>query len=262
MSRQQHIVRTFLELADTLVEDFDVIDFLHQMTLRCQELLDVTDAAVFLNHSGSRLHSPAPCDPSPQLQLVLDAAGSQGPALDAHHTAKPVAAHSLREAATRWPQFTPHLEQAGYTRASALPMRLRQEKLGSLLLLHSTDQPLAAEDLALGQALADAATIGLIHSRTIRQQHTVNEQLHNALQSRIIIEQAKGILAARADITLNQAFDSLRRHARNNRILLNDVAREVIDTGLTPVTARPRPDAADAADAADRNGKGGTGGTE
>ncbi|MFD3572284.1 ANTAR domain-containing protein [Streptomyces sp. NPDC058644] len=240
MSREQHIARTFVELADTLVEDFDVIDFLHQMTVRCQEILDVTDAAVFLAHPSLNLHTPAPCDPSPALQRVLYAACTQGPAVEAHATAQPVTASSAVDVAGRWPQFTSELQDGGYTLASAVAMRLRRENIGSLLLLRTEDRPLKGDDLALAQALADAATIGLIQARTIRQQHTVNEQLHTALQSRIVIEQAKGVLAARSNTTLNQAFDALRQHARRHRILLSIVAREVIESGLTPVIAPAR----------------------
>jgi len=248
MSREQHIARTFVELADTLVEDFDVIGFLQQMTVRCQELLDVIDAAVFLSHTGPHLYSPAPCDPSPALQQVLEAACVQGPAVDAHRTARPVEAPSTVEAAERWPEFTSRVGHAGYSLATALPMRLRRDTIGSLLLLHSVGHPMGAEDRALAQALADAATIGLLHSRTIREQDTVNEQLHTALQSRIIIEQAKGLLAARRDISLNEAFDIMRRHARNHRILLSSVAREVIDSGssLRSPPVLPRADPADA----------------
>ncbi|MGW5731861.1 MULTISPECIES: ANTAR domain-containing protein [Streptomyces] len=245
MSREQHIARTFVELADTLVDDFDVVDFLHQMTLRCRELLDVTDAAVFLAHPGTQLHTPAPCDPGPALLRVLEIACSEGPAVDAHAAAQPVTEPSPADAEARWPQFTLQLRNAGYSRATAVPMRLRQDNVGSLLLLHAGDEPLNAEDAALAQALADAATIGLVQARTIRQQHTVNEQLHTALQSRIVIEQAKGVLAARSNITLNQAFESLRRHARNHRILLSEVARDVIDTGFTPATVPGRPGAPD-----------------
>ncbi|MGN9821505.1 GAF and ANTAR domain-containing protein [Streptomyces sp. SD11] len=241
MSRQQHIARTFIELADTLVEDFDLIDLLQQMTVRCTELLDVAGAAVFLDHPGSRLHNAAPCDPSPLLQNVLQAACGQGPALDAHRTAQPVTTQSPADTQERWPQFTTHLRAAGYTLATALPMRLRHESIGSLLLLHTGDQPLSAEDLDLAQAFADAATIGLVQARLIHQQHTVNEQLHTALQSRIIIEQAKGILAARHNISLNQAFNSLHHHARHHRILLSTIARNVIDYGFTPDPALTRP---------------------
>ncbi|WP_394428326.1 ANTAR domain-containing protein [Streptomyces sp. SGAir0957] len=234
MSREQHIARTFVELADTLVEDFDVIDFLHQMTVRCQELLDVTDAAVLLAHPGAHLHSPAPCDPSPALQRVLDVACAEGPAVEAHRTARAVTAPGPAGADAHRTEFDRVRADAGYTLATALPMRLRQDNLGALLLLRTGDRPLRADDLALAQALADAATIGLLQARVIREQHTVNEQLHTALQTRIVIEQAKGILAARSGITLNQAFEALRRHARHHRVLLNEVAREVIENGLTP----------------------------
>ncbi|MEV6756617.1 ANTAR domain-containing protein [Streptomyces sp. NPDC051214] len=242
MSREQHITRTFLELADTLVEDFDVIDFLHQMTVRCQELLDITAAAVFLAHPEPRLHSPAPCDPSPALQDLLNTACHQGPALDAVTTQRPTTLHSGNDAALRWPQFASDLERAGYTQATAVPMRLRRDVLGSLLLLHTGTRTLNPEDFALAQALASAATIGLLHARTITHQHTVNEQLHTALYSRIVIEQAKGLLAARENITLNHAFDALRHHARDHRVLLSNVARDVIDREFTPSIppARPR----------------------
>lgn len=150
--------------------------------------------------------------------------------------------HSGKDAAVRWPQFTAGLQRAGYTQAAAVPMRLRHDVLGSLLLLHTDTRTLNAEDFALAQALAGAATIGLLHARTITHQHTVNQQLHTALHSRIIMEQAKGLLAARQNITLNHAFDALRHHARDHRILLSTVARDVIDSEFTPAIppARPR----------------------
>lgn len=234
MSREQHIARTFVELADTLVEDFDVIDFLQQMTVRCQELLDITDAAVLLAHSGTRLYSPAPCDPGPGLQRVLEAALDEGPALESYRTASPVAAENAADAAARWPRFTEQVLQAGYAPPNVVPMRLRKDSIGCLMLLHTGERALTADDLSLAQTLADAATIGLLHARTLRQQETLNTQLHTALHSRILIEQAKGILAARRDIPLNQAFDAIRHYARHHRTLLSKVAQNVIDAGLVP----------------------------
>ncbi|WP_282795602.1 ANTAR domain-containing protein [Streptomyces sp. CC224B] len=250
MSRQQHIARTFVELADTLVEDFDVIDFLQQMTVRCQELLDVTDAAVFLAHPPARLYSTAPCDPRPALRDVLEAARVEGPALQAHRTGKPATTDgSPAGADARCPEFDRQLRAAGYTRATAVPLRLRKDCLGSLLLLHTGAEPLCADDLALAQALADAATIGLLQAHGVHEQHTVNEQLHTVLHSRIVIEQAKGILAARRDIPLNRAFEAMRHHARHHRVLLSKVARDVIDDSLTPTapTAGPLARPADTA---------------
>ncbi|MEV6752991.1 GAF and ANTAR domain-containing protein [Streptomyces sp. NPDC051214] len=234
MSREQHIARTFVELADTLVEDFDVIDFLQQMTVRCQELLDITDAAVLLAHSGTRLYSPAPCDPAPGLQRVLEVALDEGPALEAYRTARSIVPENAADAAARWPRFTEQVLQSGYALPSVVPMRLRKDSIGCLILLHTGERSLTVDDLSLAQTLADAATIGLLHARTLRQQETVNTQLHTALHSRILIEQAKGILAARRNIPLNQAFEAIRYYARHHRTLLSKVAQEVIDGGLVP----------------------------
>lgn len=232
MSRQEHIARTFMELADTLVEDFDLIDFLQQMTVRCRELLDITDAAVILSHPGSRLYCSAPCDPGPGLQRVLDIALEEGPAEEACRTARSVIpGDPPGDFATRWPRLSAQVQLAGYAPPSAVPMRLRRTSIGSLLLLNTRAGALSADDLLLAQALADAATIGLLHARTLSKQDAVNAQLHTALQSRIIIEQAKGILAARRSISLNQAFEIMRHHARSHHILLKEVALDVINPG-------------------------------
>ncbi|MEU6993785.1 GAF and ANTAR domain-containing protein [Streptomyces sp. NPDC046465] len=250
MSREEHIARTFVELADTLVAGFDLIDFLQQMTVRCTELLDITDAAVLLVHPGSHLlYSPAPCDPGLGLQRVLDVALEEGPGVEAYRTARQAvpdvpADETADKTAVRWPRWSAQVQRAGYAPPSAVPMRLREDSIGSLLLLHTGDRMLAPDDLRLAQALADAATIGLLHARTVGRQETVNTQLHTALHSRITIEQAKGILAARRNIPLNQAFDTMRRYARRHQTLLSKVALDVIDAGLLPDVPPARPESA------------------
>ncbi|MEU6965673.1 GAF and ANTAR domain-containing protein [Streptomyces chrestomyceticus] len=237
MGREAQITQTFVELADTFVKDFDVVDFLHQLTVRCREILAVTDAAVLLAHPGERLHSPAPCDPSPAFQDLLATALAQGPALDAYRTSTAQRPTRQAPARARWPAFTAQARAAGYHYTCALPMRLRDETLGSLLLLRTDARPLPAADLALAQAFADAATLGLLHAHTHERQETVNQQLHTALHSRIVIEQAKGILAARHHTSLNHAFNAIRHHARNHGQLLTTVAHDVINHGLlTPGT--------------------------
>ncbi|MEU7162436.1 ANTAR domain-containing protein [Streptomyces chrestomyceticus] len=241
MSREAQITQTFVELADTFIKDFDVVDFLHQLTVRCRQVLAITDAAVLLAYPGERLHSPAPCDPSPALQQVLATALAQGPALDAYHTSTAQAPTRQADARTRWPDFTTHARDAGYRYTCAVPMRLREDTLGSLLLLRTAARPLPAADLALAQAFADAATIGLLHAHTLHHHESVNERLHTALHSRIVIEQAKGILAARRNISLNHAFNAIRRHARTHQMLLTTVARNVIDHGLAPPAGRTDP---------------------
>ncbi|MFF3489418.1 ANTAR domain-containing protein [Streptomyces sp. NPDC002701] len=250
MGREEQIARTFVELADTLVDAFDVIDFLQQMTARCRQLLQITDAAVLLAHPGPRLHCAAPCDPNPPLQRVLDAALTEGPAVEAHRTAQPAVpgqAHAADDKATpRWPHLAQQTCQSGYALPSAVPMRLREEGIGALLLLPSDGRALATDDLILAQALADAATIGLLHARCLQEKETVIGQLRHALHSRIVIEQAKGILAARHDISLNDAFAALRAHARRHRTLLSKVAISVIGDGFSPALPSARPqDASD-----------------
>lgn len=241
MSREEKIARTFVELADTLVADFDVIDFLQQLTVRCCDIFAVTDAAVVLAYPGPQLYSPAPCDPSPALTRVLDLALREGPALDAYRTATTITPGDLATAPAAWHDFTAQARGAGYAYACAVPLRLRKEVLGSLLLLRTNDSPLPPEDLAVAQAFADAATIGLLHARTLKHADTVNEQLHTALQSRILIEQAKGFLAAHHGISLQDAFTAMRRHARHHCLLLTTVAQHVITTGeLSGPPSAPR----------------------
>ncbi|MFG3253271.1 ANTAR domain-containing protein [Streptomyces sp. NPDC048172] len=239
MSREEKIAETFVELADTLVDDFDLIDFLQQLLARCRDIFTVADAAVLLAYPGQRFHSPAPCDPSHALQQVLDLATREGPGRDAYQTGDTVAPGRLTEAPPEWNDFATHARAQGYTHACAVPLRLRGTILGSLLLLSTTEEPLPPEDLVVARAFAASATIGLLHARTVERSETVNEQLHTALHSRIVIEQSKGLLASRHSSTLDHAFDTMRQHARSHQLLLTSVARHIIDTGDLPRTAPP-----------------------
>ncbi|MGW7413708.1 GAF and ANTAR domain-containing protein [Streptomyces sp. NPDC054863] len=234
----------FVELADTLVDEFDVIDFLHQLTVRCCQLLDVTAAAVLLAPDGEPLRPVAPCDPEDGLAELLDVSAEEGPALDCHLGVAPPPPGDLtrvdlaRTPHERWAVFVPLARRTGYTWASALPLRLRGERLGSLLLLRTGPGPLPPTDVRLGQALADAAAIGLVHEQTLRAHRATGIQLRTALHSRILIEQAKGVLAARLGLGVDEAFAVLRNHARSHSRRLTTVAREVIDDGLVPAAQR------------------------
>ncbi|MFF3277541.1 ANTAR domain-containing protein [Streptomyces chrestomyceticus] len=245
MNREQKIAETLVALADTLVDDFDVIDFLQQLTVRCRDLLDVADTAVLLAYPGPHLYSPAPCDPSPALNKIMDLAAREGPALEAYRTATAVTPGNLARAPATWHDFTTQALETGYTYAAAVPLRLRRQTLGSLLLLRTTDSCLPPADIALAQAFADAAAIGLIHARTLERAETVNEQLHTALHSRIVIEQGKGMLAALRHTSLDEAFTTMRRHARHHHLRLTAVARHIVTTRNLPhpplLSPRPRP---------------------
>ncbi|WP_030374964.1 ANTAR domain-containing protein [Streptomyces rimosus] len=234
MNREEEITRTFVELADTLVEDVDAGALQHHLAVRCREILDIADAAVLLACEDRRLYSPAPRDPSPALSTLLDVAVREGPAADAYRTAATVYPGDLAETPGAWPGFTARARDAGYTHAAAVALRRRQETLGSLLLLSTAAAPLPAADLALAQAFADATTISLLHARALQQADTVNDQLRTALRSRVLIEQAKGILAVRRNISPDDAFTALRRHARHHHLRLVTVAQEVIDNQDLP----------------------------
>ncbi|MFH8349502.1 ANTAR domain-containing protein [Streptomyces sp. NPDC018045] len=239
MDREQLVTETFIELANTLVDDFDVIAFLQQLCVRCAELLEVRSAAVFLALPGEPLHPVAPCDPGPVLTELLAVAQRDGPALECHRTAAALSPVDLSAGADRWPAFASCAHRAGYRFASALPLRLRHQPLGALLLLRTASAPVPEADVRLAQALADAAALGLVNARTLAEHRTVNTQLRTALHSRIVIEQAKGALKHRLNTTTDLAFETMRRYARHHHRRLTSVAQEVIDEGLLPVVPAP-----------------------
>ncbi|MFC9250240.1 ANTAR domain-containing protein [Amycolatopsis thailandensis] len=229
-NRDERLAATFVELADTLVSDFDLVELLDTLAIRCTELLGVSAAALLLAPPGIELRQVAASDSGYALSDLLAMAQHDGPAWQSHHEVKVIGPIDLDGARTQWPDFTEAAERVGYREMCAVPMRLRDQVLGALLLLNIHPAKLSATDVQLAQALADAATIGILHERVLRQQIDLVTQLHTALQSRILIEQAKGILAARTDTSVDQAFELMRGHARRHRRRTSDIARHVIDT--------------------------------
>ncbi|MDJ0340384.1 ANTAR domain-containing protein [Streptomyces sp. H10-C2] len=238
MEREQRLADTFVELADTLIDDFDVIDFLHQLATRCVELLEVSAAAIMLALPGADLQPAAASDQRAELSDLLALNRQEGPALDCYRSGAPVGPFDISRTTPQWPAFAGQAQQAGYGMVCALPLRLRHDVIGSLLLLRTDPTPLSHSEVRLAQALADAATIGILHQQTLRRHAALTAQLHTALHSRIAIEQAKGILAARWETTVDEAFKAMRRHARAERRLLSDVARDVVNGGLQPERVR------------------------
>ncbi len=228
---------TFVELTDTMVADFDVIDFLHVLTSRSVELLDVSAAGLLLADPRGELRVVAASSEAARLLELFQLQNDQGPCLDCFRSGHPVAAADLG-ADQRWPRFAAAAGQAGFHAVQALPMRLRDQVIGALNLFRATTGPFDAEAVHVGQALADVATISLLHDRSMRRSDTLNEQLQAALNSRVIIEQAKGKLAERLGIDVSQAFTILRAQARNHNQRLSDLARAFID-GTQAVTSPP-----------------------
>ena len=219
----------FVELADTLVAGFDVIDFLHLLTDRSVELLDASAAGLLLADPRGELRVVAASSEQVRLLELFQLQNDQGPCLDCYRTGQPVAEADLSTADKRWPHFSAIARGAGFSAVQALPMRLRDETIGALNLFRTTPGAFSTADVRVGQALADVATIGLLNERSLRRAEILNEQLQGALNSRVIIEQAKGKLAERLDLDMEQAFAVLRRHARARNRGLSDLARDFVD---------------------------------
>jgi GAF domain-containing protein len=224
----QLLSETFVELTDTMVAGFDVIDFLHVLTDRSVQLLDVSAAGLLLADPRGELRVVAASSEAARLLELFQLQNDQGPCLDCFRAGRPVAA-DLAADAQRWPRFAAAAQQAGFAAVQALPMRLRDQVIGALNLFRAVPGALAPADIRIGQALADVATISLLHERSMRHSDTVNEQLQTALNSRVIIEQAKGKLAERLGLDMDQAFSVLRDHARTRNLRLSDVALAFID---------------------------------
>jgi transcriptional regulator with GAF, ATPase, and Fis domain len=235
--RQAH--EAFIELTDTLVSEFDIIDFLGRLAARCTQLLRVTACGVLLaDHRGQLTLVAASTEDARVLELV-QAQNSEGPCLDAFTTGAPVQRGNLGDGDPRWPVFTAAARAAGFSAVQALPMRLREQRLGALSLLNAVPGPFDSDTVALGQALADAATIGIVHQRALARQEVLAEELQAALTSRVAIEQAKGLLAERLGVDVDAAFGVLRRYARDNNRGLTAVATGIVEGRLD--IGRPRP---------------------
>lgn len=249
MAREELIGRTFVELADTLVEDYDVIEFLHMLAERCVQLLGVTEAGVVLIDAHGRLRPLASSSERMQLVELIEVQTEDGPCLDCCRDGRPVVEDDLEGASGRWPQFAPAALDAGFRSTYAVPLRLREERIGALNLFADRVNGLTAADQALGQAMADVATIGLLHERVLQDQNLVSAQLRTALNSRIALEQAKGMIAEQADLDMSEAFDLLRSHARHHNRRLRDVVAAVLNRDLSADQLRVAPRTSSTTDA-------------
>jgi len=232
----------FVEMADTLVDDFDVLDFLHVLTERCVQLLGIAAAGLLLTDGQDTLQLVAASSERTRLLELFQLQTDQGPCVDCFRTGQPVSVADLRVAG-RWPRFTAVAAEIGFAAVHALPMRLRSDVIGALNFFDTSPGPLDEGRLRIGQALADVATIGLLQQRAIHRSGVLTEQLQTALNSRVLIEQAKGILAERLHLDVADAFALLRRDARNHNRRLSDLAQAIVDgtEQIPPATKLSRP---------------------
>ena len=234
MTREALLSRTMVELADTLVDDFDVHDLLTTLTNRCVEMFDIGAAGIMLVSPEGDLRLVTSSTEAMRLVELFELQAQEGPCLDCHRTGTAIVSRDLVADAERWPTFTPFAVDAGYLGVDALPLRLRGTIIGAFNLFHTTPVSLGSADLAAAQALADMTTIAILQHKAAVNANAVNAQLAEALGSRVLIEQAKGVVAERAQVDVNAAFARLRNHARNHNRRLADVAADVVDGTLSP----------------------------
>ncbi|HEV3212029.1 MAG TPA: GAF and ANTAR domain-containing protein [Acidimicrobiales bacterium] len=225
---------TLVELADSLVDDFDVIDVLTMLSDRCVEAMDVDAAGVMLASPGEELQFIASSSESMRVLELFQIQANEGPCVDCFRDGNAIVNHALAEEDDRWPRFTPRALSQGFRSVHCLPMRLRGRTIGALNLFNSKEGPLDPDDVVVAQGLADVATIAILQHRSSLDARVLNDQLSNALNSRIIIEQAKGMVSQATACNMDEAFGRLRAFSRNHNLRLTDVATSVVDGELGP----------------------------
>jgi GAF domain-containing protein len=231
-TREALLSQTFVELADTLVEEFDIIELLTVLADRCVALLDAGAAGILLADHQGVLHVMAASSEQARLLELFQLQNQQGPCLDCYKTGVAVVNQDLTTSSTRWPRFQAEAIAAGFRSVQALPLHLRDIVIGALNVFIDDRDELSDADIRVAQALADAATIAVFHDRAAREARVVTAQLQGALSSRVVIEQAKGMLAERAGLDMDEAFARLRRFARDHNRQLSSVAADLVEGRL------------------------------
>jgi GAF domain-containing protein len=239
-TREENLGRAFVELADTLVGDFDAVDFLHTLAGRCVELLDVDAAGLMLADPSGGLRVVASSSEQAMLLEAFEAQNEEGPCLDCYRTGMPVVEGEL-DRSDRWPRFREVAVRAGFGSVAAAPMRLRDEVIGALNMFRTKPGKLNEADTTMARALADVATIGLLQERSVREARILAEQLQGALNNRVVIEQAKGVLAERAGLDMVTAFEVMRGFSRSHNRRLSEVAVDLVEGRLSEEQLKPPP---------------------
>jgi GAF domain-containing protein len=231
-TRETRINAAFVAVADTLTTDFDVVDLLHTLVNQCVELLGTTAGGLMLVDGDGQLQLMTSTSEGADLVELMQINAAAGPCIDSFRTGKAVSVPNIQKTDGRWPAFQKAALQSGFASAHATPLRLRGKVIGTMNLFGNRREPLSDRDAALAQALADVATIGILQDRLVKESNIIAAQLHAALDSRIVIEQAKGTIANALSIDMDEAFGVIRSHARNNNLTIRFVAEEISNRRL------------------------------
>ena len=228
-TREGLLTQAFVRLADTLVADYDVIELCQQLVNDSIELLPASAAGLLLGDHHDSLEVLVSTSEQTRLLELFQLQADAGPCLDAYRTGEQVLVPQLAAHSHRWPLFADRVLSEGFRAVYALPMRLRDQHIGAVNLFSTDAGALSDSDIAIAQALADVATIGILHQRVLARSEVINQQLQSALNTRIVIEQAKGVLAERGQVDMHTAYTMLREHARSTQQRLADLARAVVE---------------------------------
>jgi transcriptional regulator with GAF, ATPase, and Fis domain len=227
------LAQAFAELAGALADGYDVAELLDRLLRHCVDLLAVDAAGLVLADASDALQVMAATTGPARFLEVLQLHAESGPCLECYHTGRPVQVDDLRADGDRWPALARNARDGGYRAVHAVPLKFQQQTLGAMNLFNIEPGCLGATDQKIAGALAEVATVAILGQRSIRRSGEVAEQLQTALDSRVIIEQAKGMLAQQGGLPMPTAFAVLRQHARRNNQRVTDAARAVVDARLT-----------------------------
>jgi GAF domain-containing protein len=237
-SREAQLSAAFVMVADTLTADYDVVDLLHTLVTECIKILDAQAGGILIVDGTGQLQVVASTSERAELVEVIQLAAGAGPCVDCFATIKTVSVPDIQTTTEKWPSFTAAALEQGFLSVHAIPMRLRGEIIGTMNLFRTSVGKLKRRDAEVAQALADVATISILQERVASQSQIVTEQLQNALHSRVLIEQAKGVLSHSGGLSMEEAFIMLRTYARNNNLTLRVVSESVTNHTLD-LTANP-----------------------
>jgi GAF domain-containing protein len=229
---QQRLLETFVTLADTLIDDYDVVDLLQFLVDTCRDVLDTTAAGILLADARGDLEVVASTSEASRLVEMMQLSAEKGPCIESFRSGRRVSVPDIDASKDEWWQFRGSALAQGFRSMDALPLRLRDATIGTLNLLRSTPGAAPEESILAAQAFADVATIGILHERTLRESAILSEQLQAALNSRIIIEQAKGVVSHTRGVSIDEAFTLMREYARSHSIGLSIVAARLVDRSL------------------------------
>jgi GAF domain-containing protein len=229
---QRQLLQTFVRLADTLVDDYDVVDLLQVLVDTCRDLLETTAAGILLADARGQLELVVSTSEASRLVEMMQLSAEAGPCIESFRSGRRVSVPDIADTGDEWLQFRGAALAQGFRSMDALPLRLRDATIGTLNLLRAEPGAAPEDDIVAAQAFADVATIGILHERSIRESSVLSQQLQAALNSRIVIEQAKGVVSHTRGVPIDDAFTLMREYARSHGIGLSVVAARLVDRSL------------------------------